>query len=114
VLCSGSCRRDERSTAPSVSRAVERSLPSGEPDVARIAVLADALKVAGCIDAIQSHLRATDLHVRGLSGHGRADWAILNHHADGCRAHVKGSGVRGFPRGVPPPIPSSAAPLRRS
>jgi hypothetical protein len=44
----------------------ERILPSGELDVARLAVLADALEEAGCADAaILSHLRSPGPHVRG-------------------------------------------------
>jgi hypothetical protein len=44
----------------------ERLLPSGALDVARLAVLADALEEAGCADdAILSHLRSPDPHVRG-------------------------------------------------
>jgi hypothetical protein len=43
-----------------------RSLPSGELDLARLAVLADALEEAGCSDtAILCHLRSADPHVRG-------------------------------------------------
>jgi hypothetical protein len=48
----------------------ERSLPSGELDTARLAVLADALEEAGCADAaILSHLRGPGPHVRGC-------WAV--------------------------------------
>jgi hypothetical protein len=44
----------------------ERHLPSGELDAARLAVLADALEEAGCIDAdLLSHLRGPGPHVRG-------------------------------------------------
>jgi hypothetical protein len=44
----------------------ERSLPSGELDTARLAILADALEDAGCDNAdIIAHLRAPGLHVRG-------------------------------------------------
>jgi hypothetical protein len=44
----------------------ERSLPSGELDTARLAVLADALEEAGCQDqSILDHLRSPGPHVRG-------------------------------------------------
>jgi hypothetical protein len=44
----------------------ERSLPSGELDPARLAVLADALEEAGCTKAdILGHLREPGPHVRG-------------------------------------------------
>jgi len=44
----------------------ERSLPSGELDPARLAVLADALEDAGCDTAdILNHLREPRLHYRG-------------------------------------------------
>jgi hypothetical protein len=44
----------------------ERRLPSGELDLARLAVLADALEDAGCADAeLLGHLRGTGPHVRG-------------------------------------------------
>jgi hypothetical protein len=44
----------------------ERSLPSGELDVARLAVLADALEEAGCTDTeLLDHLRGPGPHVRG-------------------------------------------------
>jgi hypothetical protein len=44
----------------------ERSLPSGELDPARLAVLADALEEAGCADeATLEHLRKPGVHVRG-------------------------------------------------
>jgi hypothetical protein len=44
----------------------ERLLPSGELDVPRLAVLADALEDAGCTDAdILNHLRGPGPHVRG-------------------------------------------------
>ena len=43
-----------------------RSLPQGELDPARLAVLADALEDAGCTDAdILGHLRGPGPHVRG-------------------------------------------------
>jgi hypothetical protein len=43
-----------------------RSLPSGELDPARFAVLADALEEAGCQDqSILDHLRSPGPHVRG-------------------------------------------------
>jgi len=48
----------------------ERSLPSGELDLARLAVLADALEEAGCSDPdLLGHLRSPGPHVRGC-------WAI--------------------------------------
>jgi hypothetical protein len=48
----------------------ERSLPSGELDRARLAVLADALEDAGCSVAdILGHLRGPGPHVRGC-------WAV--------------------------------------
>jgi hypothetical protein len=44
----------------------ERQLPAGTLDVARIAVLADALEEAGCTEAgLLDHLRGSDFHVRG-------------------------------------------------
>jgi hypothetical protein len=44
----------------------ERSLPSGELDATRLAVLADALEEAGCQDqSILDHLRSPGPHVRG-------------------------------------------------
>jgi hypothetical protein len=44
----------------------ERALPSGELDVGRLAVLADALEEAGCTDAdLLGHLRGPGPHVRG-------------------------------------------------
>jgi len=44
----------------------ECTLPSGELDAARLAVLADALEEAGCQDAdILGHLRSPGPHVRG-------------------------------------------------
>lgn len=48
----------------------ERILPIGELDSARLAVLADVLKDAGCTEAeILSHLRSPGPHVRGC-------WAV--------------------------------------
>jgi hypothetical protein len=45
---------------------LERSLPAGHVDPARLAVLADALEAAGCTDAaVLGHLRAPGPHVRG-------------------------------------------------
>jgi hypothetical protein len=55
-------------TETSLARAAydERSLPSGELDLARLAVLSDALEEAGCDDAdILNHLRSLGPHVRG-------------------------------------------------
>ena len=44
----------------------ERTLPSGELDPARLAVLSDALEEAGCADTdILAHLRGPGPHVRG-------------------------------------------------
>ncbi len=44
----------------------QRHLPSGVLDVARLAVLSDALEEAGCTDAdILAHLRSPGPHVRG-------------------------------------------------
>jgi hypothetical protein len=44
----------------------DRSLPSGELDLARLAVLADALEEAGCTDVeLLGHLRCPGPHVRG-------------------------------------------------
>jgi hypothetical protein len=43
-----------------------RSLPSGNLDPARLAVLADTLEEAGCQDAaVVDHLRSSSPHVRG-------------------------------------------------
>jgi hypothetical protein len=48
----------------------ERALPSGELDPVRLAVLADAVEEAGCDNAdILTHLRQSDIHVRGC-------WAV--------------------------------------
>jgi hypothetical protein len=48
----------------------ERELPSGHLDPARLAVLADALETAGCMDQeILAHLRGSGPHVRGC-------WAV--------------------------------------
>jgi hypothetical protein len=47
-----------------------RSQPSGNLDLARLAVLADALEEAGCQDAaVVDHLRSFGSHVRGC-------WAV--------------------------------------
>jgi hypothetical protein len=44
----------------------ERALPSGELDLARLKVLADALEEAGCTEqSILDHLRGPGPHVRG-------------------------------------------------
>ncbi len=44
----------------------ERSLPSNQLDAARLAILADALEEAGCLDAeLLAHLRSPGAHVRG-------------------------------------------------
>jgi hypothetical protein len=44
----------------------DRSLPSGELDPARLAVLADALEESGCNNAdMLTHLRSPGPHVRG-------------------------------------------------
>jgi hypothetical protein len=48
----------------------ERALPSGEMDLARLAVLSDALEEAGCMEqAVLEHLRSPGPHVRGC-------WAV--------------------------------------
>src|SRR5262249_8421778 len=48
----------------------DRILPAGTLDLARLAVLADALEDVGCYDeAILSHLRQPSPHVRGC-------WAV--------------------------------------
>jgi hypothetical protein len=48
----------------------ERELPAGHLDLARLAVLADALEDAGCTDAgLLGHLRGPGPHVRGC-------WAV--------------------------------------
>jgi hypothetical protein len=48
----------------------ERTLPSGELDSSRLAVLADALEDAGCLsEEILSHLRSPGPHIRGC-------WAV--------------------------------------
>jgi hypothetical protein len=52
----------------------ERKLPEGTLDVARLAVLADALLDAGCTDAeLLAHLRSPGPHVRGCFA---ADWVL--------------------------------------
>jgi hypothetical protein len=59
-------------TAPTLARAAyeDRSLLSGQLDLARLAVLSDALEDAGCTDqAILDHLRGSGPHVRGC-------WAV--------------------------------------
>ncbi len=43
----------------------ERILPCGELHGDRLAILADALEVAGCDDAVLSHLRSPGPHIRG-------------------------------------------------
>jgi hypothetical protein len=43
----------------------ERSLPEGTLDIARLAVLADALEEAGADTVLLDHLRGPGLHVRG-------------------------------------------------
>src|SRR5207244_2851893 len=49
---------------------VERSLPCGLLDPARLSILADALEDAGCTDApLLEHLRSGGVHVRGC-------WAV--------------------------------------
>jgi hypothetical protein len=55
-------------TIPTLARAVyeERELPSGHLDRVRLALLADMLEDAGCIDAnILEHLRGPGPHIRG-------------------------------------------------
>jgi hypothetical protein len=59
-------------TIPRLAEAAynERQYPAGTLDVARLAVLADALEEAGCDDAgLVGHLRSEGPHVRGC-------WAI--------------------------------------
>jgi hypothetical protein len=54
--------------AVKMARAVydERQLPSGHPEAARLAVLADMLEEAGCADPhLLGHLRGPEPHVRG-------------------------------------------------
>jgi hypothetical protein len=55
------------STVVSVARAAydERHLPSGELDLHRLAVLADAVEEAGASDELVAHLRRLGPHVRG-------------------------------------------------
>jgi hypothetical protein len=44
----------------------ERGLPSGHPDVARLAVPADTVELSACYDAaILGHLRGPGPHIRG-------------------------------------------------
>lgn len=43
----------------------ERRLPSGELDLYRLAVLADALEEGGAPDELVAHLRSPGPHVRG-------------------------------------------------
>jgi hypothetical protein len=48
----------------------QRELPAGTLDIARIAILSDALEDAGCTDAeLLGHLRGPGPHVRGC-------WAV--------------------------------------
>ena len=48
----------------------ERELPAGTLDLARLAILADALEEAGCTNAdILNHCRVPGVHVRGC-------WAV--------------------------------------
>jgi hypothetical protein len=48
----------------------QRELPSGQLDIARLAVLADAQEEAGCTDAdLLNHCRQPGVHVRGC-------WAV--------------------------------------
>jgi hypothetical protein len=42
-----------------------RELPSGHLELARLAVLSDALEEAGATGEVLDHLRATGPHVRG-------------------------------------------------
>jgi hypothetical protein len=60
------------SLIPQMANAIykERSLPTGHLDVARLAILADALTDAGCTDTdLLDHLRRPGPHVRGC-------WAV--------------------------------------
>jgi hypothetical protein len=51
-----------------------RSLPDGTLDASRLAVLADALEEAGCVDAdLLGHLRGPGPHVRGCFA---LDWLL--------------------------------------
>jgi hypothetical protein len=53
-------------TSLAIAAYEERSLPSGELDAARLAVLADALEDASCTEAsLLDHLRSPGPHVRG-------------------------------------------------
>jgi hypothetical protein len=58
-------------TIPKLAEAayLERSLPSGELDRHRLAVLADALEEVGADDLLLGHLRGPGPHVRG-------DWVV--------------------------------------
>jgi hypothetical protein len=58
-------------TVPQLARAVydERRLPEGTLDPARLAVLADALEDASCVDPELRHLRGPGPHARGC-------WAV--------------------------------------
>jgi hypothetical protein len=59
-------------TAPKIAQAAydERELPSGHLDLARLAILADALEEAGCDQPdLLDHLRGPGPHVRGC-------WAV--------------------------------------
>jgi hypothetical protein len=58
----------EGGTISQLAKAVyeERSLPDGNLDTSRLAILADALEDAGCINSdILNHCRSPRLHVRG-------------------------------------------------
>jgi hypothetical protein len=53
-------------TALATGADMERELPSGHLDLARLAILSDALEEAGCTDeGVLSHLRSPGPHVRG-------------------------------------------------
>ncbi len=53
-------------TSLAIAAYEERSLPSGELDTARLAILADALEDAECDNTdILTHLRGPGPHVRG-------------------------------------------------
>ncbi len=58
--------RTETTTALAQGAYEERFLPSGELDIARLSILADALEEAGCDnEEILTHLRSPGPHVRG-------------------------------------------------
>jgi hypothetical protein len=56
-------------TALATAAYEERILPSGDLDIHRLAVLADALEEGGASDEVVAHLRSPGPHVRGC-------WAV--------------------------------------